>query len=44
MCDNKIEGDVFDMELVAREWLKGGAFFKSSLEMGAFHEFGTNIK
>jgi hypothetical protein len=30
------------MELVARKWLKGVLFF-SSLENGAFHEFGAKI-
>jgi hypothetical protein len=40
---NRAKWGCFDMEQAARKWLKGGAFFKSSLEKGTFPEFGAKI-
>jgi hypothetical protein len=40
---NRVKGGVFYMEQADRKWLKGGAFFQSSLDKGNVLEFGEEI-
>jgi hypothetical protein len=40
----RVKGGVFDMELVARKWQKGGAFFNVVLKRVHFLNLGQNLR